>query len=745
MAAEDKLFKLQNLERTKQLINDISFTKAVELPKAAGGETLTPLKASSSQSFLLRRTQALVNRHDMSAIEPHIKIFSEFDPANPYYSSLLNRINHGEHISWKEFEDAVSRFSSQEYYLTKLQDEINNTKINASLEGVPEEELEKPPPEIAETPTPNSEPPESDNKPETSHTEPSLPHLETEAYERPQIIQRRPLPQKTPEQQAELKQRLKASQAPKTESVAESKPTVVNKLPQRNPALSSKTRKKAIPKTASGKVGQKVGTAAALGSGGGAAGSGVLGNVLGARSLLQAGQWLANKLGLRSLGNLLGKLMPEKLIAQSLRGLWNLGSGFGRAAFDGLVRNAFTWAPRAAFGGAGSTIGGWLAGAGATAGVILTSAMFWFIMAFISLFVFTWWYDQLIGNSECDKPTGEMRIVKRQGGIGSLEIDPSKIEAAVPNGEKIDFIIEASYQLACRTRTLSSVIVTDRIPEGTTYIPGSAKSGFYSTANTGPDGVYDEATRTLTWTFKDFPMSNPVFIYFSAQPNEKTIDTWVMNEARVTYTEGGRPGVGGAGTISVQSASLQAVIDQAAQRVGMEPALMKAFLRVEAQAVLNYSEEEFKFFSTPGWWEGLVDNAATRDGNDPTIVRGYGYNTCAYTGCAAGADVRGVAQFEIRTWEGIAKQLSFDDGHAVDRRIATDAIFGSALLNRENAEYYTGTSDFEWTEEVIRAAGRIYCGGKSAARKKLTDGACMAGGKQYEDLLWGFYLEYSGK
>ena len=240
-------------------------------------------------------------------------------------------------------------------------------------------------------------------------------------------------------------------------------------------------------------------------------------------------------------------------------------------------------------------------------------------------------------------------------------------------------------------------------------------------------------------------MSNPVFIYFSAQPNEKTIDTWVMNEARVTYTEGGRPGVGGAGTISVQSASLQAVIDQAAQRVGMEPALMKAFLRVEAQAVLNYSEEEFKFFSTPGWWEGLVDNAATRDGNDPTIVRGYGYNTCAYTGCAAGADVRGVAQFEIRTWEGIAKQLSFDDGHAVDRRIATDAIFGSALLNRENAEYYTGTSDFEWTEEVIRAAGRIYCGGKSAARKKLTDGACMAGGKQYEDLLWGFYLEYSGK
>jgi len=415
----------------------------------------------------------------------------------------------------------------------------------------------------------------------------------------------------------------------------------------------------------------------------------------------------------------------------------NSGLSLASALAQGLVRAAVNALSRLALQAG-------LMAARAVLLVALFSPITWVIIGLVVLFAFVWWTGEQIVNSECNKPTGEMRMVKRLGGIGSLEIDPAKIEAAVQNGQQIDFVIEASYQLACRTRTLSSVTVTDRVPEGTEYIDGSAISGFYQTNGEPIKGIYDANTRTLTWNFTNFPMSNPVFIYFSVQPNSGTTDTWVMNQATVRYTEGGRSGLKG-GIINIQSPSLQAVIDQAAQRVGMEPALMKAFLRVEAQGVLSYSEEQFQFFSTPGWWEGLVDNASTREGNDPIIVQGYGYNTCAYMGCAAGADVRGVAQFEAKTWEGIAKQLDFSDGHPVDRRIATDAIFGSALLNRENAEYYTGSPNFEWTEEVIRAAGRIYCGGKSVARVKLTDGACMQGGKQYEDLLWGFYLEYSGK
>ncbi len=744
MAAEDKILKLQQYQRTKQLIHDLNFDKAIQLPMAAGAEGSSLSRpVQHSQSWIVRRAQDSVSKNDMSLVEGHVKVMNEMDPANPYYSNLLDRISHGDHINWKEFEDAVSRFSSNEYYLIKLQDAINDANANLTLAGEAPTEIvpDEIPVETAAIPPTDQPPAEPARPPESSPETPSAPQpTHIEPIRRPTFIRevrRIPQTQKPEELKQNLKQKMQRSQGPPGE------PRPRNPLPTRTSRISSQTRKKITPKLGP-KLAPKIGTAAALGGGGGAASGGLLGNLLGARGMLQAGQWLANKFGLQGLGRLLGNLMPEKLIAQGLRGLWNVGTSFGRAAFDGLIRNAFNLAPRGigSFGGGG--LGSFFSGAAATTGAILTSAIFWWVIAFVGLFVFVWWYDQFMGNSECNKPTGEMRIVKRQGGIGSLEVDPTKIEAAVPNGQKIDFVIEASYQLACRTRTLSSVVVTDRVPEGTEYIEDSAISGFYQTNGEPIKGVYDASSRTLTWSFTNFPMSNPVFIYFSVQPGPNTVDTWVMNEARVRYTEGGKSGLKG-GTIDVQSPTLQAVIDQAAQRVGMEPALMKAFLRVEAQAVLNYSEEEFQFFSTPGWWEGLVDNASTREGNDPTIVRGYGYNTCAYMGCAAGADVRGVAQFEAKTWEGIAKQLSFSDGHTVDRRIATDAIFGSALLNRENAEYYTGSPNFEWTEEVIRAAGRIYCGGKSAARRKLLDGACMQDGKQYEDLLWGFYLEYSGK
>lgn len=232
---------------------------------------------------------------------------------------------------------------------------------------------------------------------------------------------------------------------------------------------------------------------------------------------------------------------------------WNLARGAARLLGNlasNLVRGAFNLGSRAlaqllprvgmqvGMGAARAGIG--LAAPAAIA--VALNPLTWVIVALTGLFIFINWYDNFRANSECNKPTGEMRLTKRQGGIGSLEVDSSKIEAAVPNGQKIDFVIEASYQLACRTRTLSSVVVTDRVPEGTEYIEGSATSGFYQTNGEPIKGVYDPTSRTLTWSFTNFPMSNPVFIYFSVQPNASTVDTWVMNEATVRFTESGRTG-----------------------------------------------------------------------------------------------------------------------------------------------------------------------------------------------------------
>lgn len=768
MAAQDSLFKLQSYQRTQNLIHDLNFTKATALPKAVESENLPqPSPVESSQSFLLHRTLDSVNKHDMTLVREHLKVFSELDPANPYYSSLLERINHGEHLTWKEFEDAVSRFSSQEYYMTKLQDEINNEKINAALQGIPEQEIEKsptsdtettPPQRIEEAPKPDSPGPAAPEAPHPSEPLESMPR-----YTRPQGLSRRGAEnlKKADQVIQKTQNQIKQGNGPQLSEKMSTKLNSANRIMRVQPPVSQLNRRSIRKASPVKKLAPKFGTAAALG-GSGAGGSSLISNLLGARGALQAGQWLANKLGLRSLGNLLGKLMPEKLIAQGIRGLWNLGSSFGRAAFDGLIRSVLPRAGFSALGGAGSTIGGWLSGAGAVIGTIgLWPILAWAIFILSAFFFIFAVYD---ANTECGQP-GKVELNKTAvDSAGSLK------ESFEPE-EQINYKITLNYSIKCSSAYLDRVEVKDILPPSLSYVPNSAKSSkvaelaqsvqeiddpFFGEdgVNTLPGQIDPEFPAAddikldgniLTWRLGKVPSNTVITMSFSATPNQT--DTWISNQVTAGYVIVSNSGLSNNsnGVINIQSATLQETINQAAQSVGMEPALMKAFLRVEAPGALSYTEEEFRFFSTPGWWEGLEANASTLQGNDPTIIRGYAYNTCAYRSCAPGADVRGVTQFEAKTWGGIESQLKFADGHTPDRRNAIDAIFGSALLNRQNAQYYTGSPNFEWTEEVIRAAGRIYCGGPGAARRKLTDGACMADGKQYEDLLWDFYQQYKAE
>lgn len=262
-------------------------------------------------------------------------------------------------------------------------------------------------------------------------------------------------------------------------------------------------------------------------------------NPFGWRDALRRGQNLANRLGYNRLGNVLGRLaQPEKLLG-------NLARGGLRAGANGLTQG--TQALARVGGQAAAGVGrGIASGVAALVGAIgLTGLIIIGIILLISaLFIFLWWYDNLIGNSDCDKSTGTMSVEKRLGGR-SLGGD------AVNNGDKIEFVIIVKYDLACRTRTLKQVEVTDSIPAGLEYVKDSARSGFYNTTQPGAQGVYNDSSRTLTWTFEDFPMSNPVYIFFTVEPTQKTDgswsvqDTWVINEASVRYTGSGGSLIGG--------------------------------------------------------------------------------------------------------------------------------------------------------------------------------------------------------
>lgn len=349
---------------------------------------------------------------------------------------------------------------------------------------------------------------------------------------------------------------------------------------------------------------------------------------------------------------------------------------------------------------------------------VLANPITWVVVGLITMFTFVWWYDQLIGNSECSKPFGEMRIVKRLGDIGSLEVDPNKIEPEVQNGEKINFIVEVSYQLACRSRTLPSVVVTDKVPEGLEYVRGSAKSGFYSTADIGPDGVYDETTRTLTWTFSNFPMSNPVFIYFSVDPIKlddgswEIQDTWVTNEAKVKYTETGTPT-----TLSPSSQQisftgpsrglmcvpglderLARVFEEAGVAANVSPSIVYAIAKAEnGGSVTPHSLDGKLHPISPCGAHGLMQIQHINDGSG----KNYAASCAAIGGSSNPPEV----------WNGLSQTYNeISGGNIVDADSDKDSIFGSAFYIKDNGwpggkNYTDFLSDSDAARVAVRYLG----------------------------------------
>lgn len=273
-------------------------------------------------------------------------------------------------------------------------------------------------------------------------------------------------------------------------------------------------------------------------------------------------------------------------------------------------------------------------------------------------------------------------------------------------------------------------MVRDPIPEGTTYVTGDN----------------DNKTQPVTeavWTINKLMGGQSKTLTLIVTPDRENF--WLVNTANVES----KVEIGSGQILTGTAGSLDEVINKAATREGMPVAALKAIMKVEAAKTFEYSEDEFKRFSTSGWWNGLQSEASRLADNHPDIVRGYAYNTCAYRNdCAPGSDVRGVTQFEIRTWNGIIEGLKFEDNHSPDRRNAADAIFGSAILNRQNAESYLGSKNITWNEDIIRAVARMYCAGpaagKNPARARVS--ACGWNGRLgYDDFVWQNFLIFSGQ
>lgn len=577
MAAD--LFKLQSYQRTQQLIRDVNFENAVALPLAAGAEDLKLLPQNSSNSWMINRIQTSIAKNDMTLVghtlrdltdilEYRAKNLGEKPESNPLYSfyeRLRNRAESGRVVSWEELTNALNTFSADKENLTVLQDTINNEKLNSSKPGNSPEEVEKIPVTTTKSTSENlnpQSPPLSDIQlytatPEAAHPEESHNEEHESHSSETEQTKKRELPEQTQNKLNQASRSMRQAQAnpPPLESPDNLQSSLENKLnrfsksmrrtqPSRDALLNSRTRKKAA--------------ASLLNPGTSSTSSGLAGaasNYLGFRDLINGSRWLADKMGLRSLSNFLGRFLAhENLIARALQGLWNLGSNFVRSIFDGLVRSLV---PRAGgvFSGAGSTIGGWFSSAGAffAGGVGATMALFLTIV----LGAFALYLLQQKEFEDCGK-------------AGSVTIQKQADKESYSQGETIKYELLISYNLNCLSATIDNVEVRDQLPTGSTPIESSYEAiglnpqdpagtsvadplGQSDPLDPNDSGVNPDlldqnpnnleasnikptlVNNTLIWKIGTISPNSPIVLKFAVTaPNE---DTWAINQASVSYRE----------------------------------------------------------------------------------------------------------------------------------------------------------------------------------------------------------------
>lgn len=134
--------------------------------------------------------------------------------------------------------------------------------------------------------------------------------------------------------------------------------------------------------------------------------------------------------------------------------------------------------------------------------------------------------------------------------------------------------------------------------------------------------------------------------------------------------------------------------------------------------------EKVKFYSTPGWW-----TKASRQ----QLLEGNCYNTCdTVQGCPAGADVKGVMQFEAGTWgpedvqdgknlpkDSIAAKVrkvllsrpefSVPDNYVPNRCNLRDSIIAAAIKIKNDGGVPDTQCNSVWPRDAVEKAADAYC------------------------------------
>lgn len=164
-------------------------------------------------------------------------------------------------------------------------------------------------------------------------------------------------------------------------------------------------------------------------------------------------------------------------------------------------------------------------------GIILNPLTWVFVVIGIT-FLLGWLYSSSFNDINCDKP-GQMEVKKVLENLHSGDND-------IKNGDQIDYQIQVTYIWLCDKINLPSVTITDTVPPSVEYVDGSAKSESPA-YGPGPDGVYNEASRTVTWNLTNISSNDPYGVSFSVRPFQQSDgswsvqDIWLQNAATVTY------------------------------------------------------------------------------------------------------------------------------------------------------------------------------------------------------------------
>lgn len=199
------------------------------------------------------------------------------------------------------------------------------------------------------------------------------------------------------------------------------------------------------------------------------------------------------------------------------------------------------------------------------------------------------------------------------------------------------------------------------------------------------------------------------------------------------------------GTIPPGCADLATIINDAATRNCVPPAVLMAISRMEAGGVWGWTCEEVAGRSQDRWWE-----SATPD----ELKAAYCYDTCAATGlCSPGLTVMGPMQFEGGTWRGIMPEyVSNNTPYDLMDRCRVDLSF-EAAARKVKGNSGTGSDNCDaWDEATVRLVAKSYCGScglggckNPANPPNACHAACGGEGVDYCENVWLLYEQYASQ